>query len=99
VAQVEIISETEFQGGWRFDVQVLDDSGTLRPHRVSLAWADYNLWSGDGADAPARVIDAVLTFLLQRMTPEELPAKLDASAARRRFAAADESIPRLIVRS
>jgi hypothetical protein len=98
VAQVEIISESEFQGGWRFEVQVLDDQGTLRRHHVSLAWADYNLWSSDGGDTPTKVAEAVVMFFLARIKAMDLPPKFDASAARRRFSEADEVIPRLIGR-
>lgn len=96
--QVEIISEAEFKGGWRFEVQVLDDGGELRRHDVSLAWADYNLWSADGADAPSSVLEAALSFMLARGSSADLPAKFDASIARRRFPGADEAIPALIRR-
>jgi hypothetical protein len=99
VAQVEIISEREFQGGWAFDVQVLDDAGALSKHRVTLAWADYNLWSPDGADEPARVIEAVVQFVTSRTPAHDLAEKLDASTARRRFADADARIPQMIRRA
>jgi len=96
VAQIEILSEQEQPGCWRFDVQVLDSAGALRRHAVSLSWADYNLWSQDGADEPARVVDAAINFLLSRTPADDLPAKFDASLARRRFADADRVIPTLI---
>jgi hypothetical protein len=98
VAQVEIISEQECSGHWRFEVQVLDDQAILRRHTVTLAWADYNLWSQDGADEPARVVDAVMGFLLSRDRAGALPGKFDASMTRRRFADADTVIPTLIGR-
>lgn len=98
VAQIEILSEVESPGCWRFEVQVLDNSGELRRHAVTLAWADYNRWSQDGADEPSRVVDAAINFMLARADAIELPAKFDASLARRRYADADRIIPTLIGR-
>jgi hypothetical protein len=96
VAQIEILSEAEAPGRWHFEVQVLDNAGALRRHAVTLAWADYNLWSQDGADEPSRVVDAAINFMLSRADAAELPAKFDASLARRRFPNADQIIPTLI---
>lgn len=98
VAQIEILSEHELAGAWRFEAQVLDEDGALRQHALTLSWADYNLWSQDGADAPARVADAVLHFLLLRGTASSIPPKLDASLARRLHGDADLVIPTLIGR-
>jgi hypothetical protein len=99
VAQIEILSEQEQPGRWAFEVQSLDNAGTLRSHAVTLSWADYNLWSQDGADEPSRVVDAALNFLLGRVEAHDLPAKFDASLARRRFPdEADRTIPTLIGR-
>jgi len=96
VAQVEIVSEREGRAGWVFTAQVLDEGGTLRRHDVNLAWADYNLWSGSGADEPARVAAAVLRFLLTKQEADEVPAQLDAATTRRRYPDADTEIPRLV---
>src|SRR5438034_806703 len=96
--QIEIISEEELANAWRFVFQVLDDRGSIRKHTLILAWADYNLWSTDGADAPAKVAEAVLTFLLSKLDANELPTKFDASLARRQFGQADELIPKFIER-
>lgn len=96
VAQVEIVSEREGHAGWVFTAQVLDEGGTLRRHEVNLSWADYNLWSGSGADEPARVAAAVLRFLLTKLEASAVPARLDAATARRRFSDADAQIPRLV---
>jgi hypothetical protein len=41
---------------------------------------------------------AVVEFLLSRLGLADLPAKVDASVARRRFPDADAEIPRLIRR-
>jgi len=96
VAQVEIVSERESRGGWTFTAQVLDDGGSLRRHEVNLSWADYNLWSGSGADEPAEVAAAVLRFLLTKLEASAVPARLDAATARRRYPDADARIPRLV---
>src|SRR5688500_14324258 len=98
VAQIEILAERESRGGWEFDANVLDNSGRLQRHRVTLSWADYNLWSADGADEPTKVAEAVIAFMIARSGDEALPAKFDASLARRKFADADAQIPRLIGR-
>lgn len=98
MAQVEIISEQELPGAWRFEAQVLDDQGRLSTHRITLSWADYNLWSADGADEPGTVVEAAVLFMLSRTPAHDLAEKFDASIARRRFADADEVIPRMIRR-
>ena len=84
MAQVEIISEQPTGRGLAFDVQVLRDDGGLARHRLVLAWADYNVWSGDGADEPAKVAEAVVLFWLRHES--NLPDSIDASVVRRRFA-------------
>ena len=101
VPQIEIIAEREAAKRWEFDVQILDDAGGLHRVMMTLTWADYNLWSADGADEPAKVAEAVLWFLLHpsRSCPSALPAKFDASLARRKFPDdADAVIPTLIRR-
>ena len=98
MAQVEIISEQELPGAWRFEAQVLDDQGQLSPHRITMAWADYNLWSADGADEPGAVVEAAVLFMLSRMPARELTVKFDVSIARRKFADADDVIPQMIRR-
>ena len=95
-AQCEITSEREVGNGWTFSIQVLDDDGRLRRHELRLAWADYNLWSGSGADEPARVAVAVMQFLLTRRGADEIPASFDAAMARRWYRDADGHIPQLI---
>ena len=96
--QIEIISEQDHGKGWQFVVQVLDDSGTLRQHALTMSWADYNLWSSDGADEPAKVAEAVIAFLVTKSPAGELQRKFDASIVRRRYPDADAKIPGLIAR-
>jgi hypothetical protein len=94
--QVEITQEEEGAGSWTFALRVAGGGEGTRTLRLS--WADYNLWSGDGADPPEAVARAVVEFLLERVGLAGLPARIDASIARRRFADADREIPRLITR-
>ena len=96
MVQFEILSEHEIASGWQYEVQVLDDEGGLHRHVLHLSWADYNLWSSDGADPPAHVATAAMDFLLNRRAPSELRASLDASLARRLESSADTEIPRRI---
>jgi hypothetical protein len=93
----EITAESDAPRGWTFDVRLTDDDGVdlPDPRRLHLAWADYNLWSPDGADPPASVAGAVLTLLLDRRGLD-LPMTIDAAVVRRLFPDADTTIPRLI---
>ena len=114
MANVEILAESESHGAWTFDAQVIDDAGTLHRHTLTLNWPDYNLWSGDGSDEPARVAEAVLWFLYQPRndanalatdshapTPasgDPIRPAFNAAIARRLFPDADQVIPTLIRR-
>lgn len=99
MAHVEILSEQETPGGWSFRAQIMGTDSVLRHHRITLSWADYNLWSPDGTDEPARVAEAVLAFLLSRVGPGEIRDRFDAAVLRRRFSDADDLIPTLIARA
>jgi hypothetical protein len=98
VTQVDITAEQELPGAWTFALRV-DGPGAPTDRTLHLSWADYNLWSSDGADPPHAVARAVVKFLMARMALGDLPARIDASVARRRFADADREIPGLIRRS
>ena len=99
MAQIEILSEREQAGGWTFEAQILDDEGLLYPVKMALSWADYNLWTSDGADAPQAVAEAALHFLSSRTPPSEIRPSFDASLIRRLFQEADQVIPSFIRRS
>lgn len=96
MAQVEILSEHEGAASWEFAAQILDDDGALRPCRLTLAWADYNVWSPDGSDMPERVAEAVLYFMVEQAGAATMPESFDASVVRRRFPDADASIANLM---
>ncbi len=93
MAQIEIVSEQEQPSGWIFEIHLLDEHGSLHNCRLSMAWADDNLWSPDGADEPQRVAEAVLAYLISHLPAGEIPPSFDASLARRLFDDADKSIP------
>ena len=97
--QVEILSERELPDGLAFRATVREEGaarGATRTIEVRLHWADYNLWSADGADPPERVAAAVLRFAAGRGAVAELPASFDAASLRRRHADADAAIARLV---
>ena len=99
MSDVQIESETEDHDGWTFRLLIAAESAEPPSRRtLRLAWADYDLWSADGADPPHAVAAAVVEFLLSRLGLADLPAKVDASVARRRFPDADTEIPGLIRR-
>lgn len=93
VAQIEIVSEQEQPSGWIFEIRILDEHGSRQHCRLTLSWADYNLWSPDGADEPQRVAAAVLAYLTSHLSAKEIRPSFDASLVRRMFDDADESIP------
>jgi hypothetical protein len=94
VALFEILSEQEEPRGWSYDVQIIDRAAALRRVRMTLSWADYNLWSVDGGVPPSRVAEAVLSFLASHAA-DDLPQRFDAAQVRRRFPDSDEAICRL----
>ncbi len=97
MAVFEIITERDQAGGWSYRVQSPDSkTGQLHHFNMQLSWSDYNHWSATGNDTPQSVAEAVLSFLLDRLEPQDLPDKFDASLARRRFDDADQVIPTVI---
>ena len=98
MADVEVVSETEDQRGWSFQLRIGEGASDDVTRTLRLSWADYNVWSDDGGDQPQAVAKAVALFLLSRMTASNVPATIDASTARRLFPGADDEIPKLIER-
>jgi len=95
-AAINISNEHEAAGGWIFDVAVEHAARPAQRCSLKLSFADYNLWSSSGADAPSHVARAVVAFMLEKLDQDALPASFDASLARRRFANADVAIPQMI---
>jgi hypothetical protein len=96
VADIEVVSEREEASGWRFEIDVHESGDETRRMAVSMAWADYNLWSASGSDEPAAVVRAVVRFLIDRSGFDGVKARFDAALARRMHADADDVIPGLI---
>ncbi len=96
MAQIEILCEQEIAAGWTFKAQLIDEEGSLIAIELTLSWADYNLWSPNGADEPQLVAEAVLGYLASQSPEKGLPPSLDASLVRRMFPDADQQIPKLI---
>lgn len=95
---IRVGSERESTAGWRFEVHVRADEGMgseSSRHEVSLSWADYEHWS-HGAHAPARVVDAVMRFLLDRVGYDDIAARFDAARVRRRFPEVDDVLPTML---
>lgn len=95
---IEIIDEREVDRAWVCTAQIIDDQGALQRYDITLTWADYNHWSVDGSATPSAVAEAAIRFLLNRAQADSrpLPARFDASLARRLDPTADSEIPRLI---
>ena len=87
----EIVKEREEPAGWSFDVQEIREDGSLAGIRLTLSWADYDLFCPDGAVPPEAVARAVLD-VAQGLWPEGVPPRFDASFPRKRAADADRRI-------
>ena len=74
------------------ELALVDVDGVVHEHDVALAWVDYEHWS-HGRVAPERIIRAVVEVLLSERPDLELPARFDASTARRWCPAIDERVP------
>jgi hypothetical protein len=96
VPRIRVLGERDTATGWAFQVSVTGEDGDDRDVAVRLSWADYDLWSRDGSDPPARVAEAVVRFLLERQGPAGLRPAFDAAICRRQFPDADVRIPGLI---
>jgi len=95
---ITIANEEETASGWLFAAQARNGAGGKWSYRIGLSWADYNLWSPDGADRPEEVARAALRFLLEREPAAEIADEFDLARIRRRYADADAVIPALVAR-
>jgi len=92
VAQVSVLEEQEEAGGWRFRVLVGVDE---RPCDVRLAWVDYEHWA-HGQHAPARVVEALVRYLIDRDGEREVRGRFDAASVRRTHPTVDDELPALL---
>lgn len=87
--RVEVLDENETGMGWRFRVRITRDGGIATEHEVRLSWVDHDFWSG-GASAPARVVQALMEYVIERGPVEAIPDRVDASTIRRRHPEVDD---------
>lgn len=92
---VNVKSETDTSGGWRFEVELIDDAGELHDYDVTLGWRDYDHWCR-GQVAPSRVVEAAFEFLLEREPASAILHKFDCAVIRRYFSDFDRELPRLL---
>ncbi|MEM1424511.1 MAG: hypothetical protein AAGH64_10980 [Planctomycetota bacterium] len=92
MAQVLVRDESEEAGGWRFRVLVGADE---RACDVRLSWVDYELWSR-GQHPPARVVEALVRFVIERDSEDAVRTKFDAASVRRMHPSVDDELPRLL---
>lgn len=89
---VQVISESECERGWRYEVRIRHADSTTSEHNVRLDWAEHEHWSG-GRCAPSAVIEKLVGFVLERKTSEAIPARFDAATVRRWWPEVDQVLP------
>lgn len=94
MSDIEIITETEHNNKWTFEVRVFD-GGRTHDFDVSLGFADYDLWS-HGRVAPEKVVHAAFTFLLKNEPVSAIMKKFDCSVIRRYFPHVDKELPKMV---
>jgi hypothetical protein len=86
LARVIVHAETDSPRGWRYQVVVERDGFGASDHEVTLSWADHEYWCG-GHDPPSSVVERFVGVVASRAgegrVPSPLPARFDASTARR----------------
>lgn len=92
--QIDIGAETEHQNHWAYDVHVAE-KGRRFDYRVTLGFADYDLWS-HGRVAPEKVVRAAFLFLLQRESATKILERFDCALIRRYFPEVDRELPGLL---
>jgi hypothetical protein len=91
MAQIRVENEQETPRGWRYHVVVEREGAAATEHEVALAWVDHEHWCG-GRLAPSTVVERLFGVLLEQ--GDEIPARFDASTARRWCRALDEELIR-----
>lgn len=88
---VEVLSEREHGPAWIFSMRHLPSG---RTHEMAMSWADYDLWSPEGAHPPSEVARAAAEVLLEALHDSGLPppGRSDVSLARRHRPNADALI-------
>ena len=84
--------ETEARNGWSLLIRI-ERRGEHDRRIVHLSWVDHEYWSRGGS-GPAKVVGALIAFLIERGGLERLGASFDAAAARRIHPEIDRELPR-----
>ncbi|GAB4544359.1 MAG: hypothetical protein Tsb0013_01390 [Phycisphaerales bacterium] len=92
VSQVSVHDEVEEAGGWRYRVLVGADE---RPCEVRLSWVDYEHWAR-GVYPPARVVEALVRFLIDRDGEGSVRPRFDAASVRRMHPTVDTELPAML---
>ncbi len=92
--QITVEREVEGSNHWTYEVAVQQD-GRRHDYRVTLSWADYDLWS-HGRVAPERVVQKAFAFLLERESPQMILGRFDCSVIRRYFPEVDRKLPGML---
>ncbi len=93
MAKITIDSEERDDRRWTFAATIEESAATHR-HRITLSWADYNLWCPGGEQTPEQVVRRALEFLLEREPASAILSKFDCSVIRRYFPEVDQVLPR-----
>ena len=88
---IEVLSERGHGPTWIFSMRHLPSG---RTHEMAMSWADYDLWSPEGAHPPSEVARAAAEVLLEALHDAGMPppARSDVSRARRHRPNADALI-------
>ena len=92
MAQVSVEDEREEAGGWRFRVLVGAED---RACEVRLSWVDYELWAR-GQHPPARGVEALVRYLIDRDGESGVRTKFDAASLRRMHPTIDRELPTML---
>lgn len=92
MAQVSVHDEQEVPGGWQFDVRVGTDE---RSCEIRLSWVDYELWAV-GQYPPARVVEALVRFVIAQAGEDAVRARFDAASVRRTHPTVDDELPQML---
>lgn len=84
---IRVLSEADARQGWLFVVALPGDCRDLRDPgecqiELTMSWQDYEYWC-HGMKSPSYVAEVVVRALMQAQPDRVLPARFDASTARR----------------
>ncbi|QDU32602.1 hypothetical protein KS4_06360 [Poriferisphaera corsica] len=91
--EINIGTEIENSNSWIYDVAVKDSDSTFQ-YKVTLNFADYELWCG-GTIPPSKVVHKAFLFLLQNEPASAIMSKFDCAVIRRYFPQVDKELPKI----